>query len=243
MLLIGYSTGSLAKGDFRKALSMLESVETGAVELSSLRDTELMPLVNALPTLAVDGFQYVSFHAPVTFNHINEADVIAILKAHVPVHWPIIVHPDCITLWEYWASFGEQLCVENMDKRKPFGRTVKELDTVFEKLPDASFCFDIGHARQVDPTMSQASQLLKAYSHRLKELHVSEVNARSGHEPMSFTAINSFRQVASLIPEGIPLILETPVKEAGMQREIDLAKVAFTVEQQPVKVKREEIAI
>ena len=71
-------------------------------------------------------------------------------------NWPIVVHPDAMFDFSLWREFGNLLCLENMDKRKPVGRTVQELDRIFQELPDASFCFDIGHARQVAPTMTEA---------------------------------------------------------------------------------------
>ena len=48
------------------------------------------------------------------------------------------------------------LCVENMDKRKPVARTVDELEAVFGELPDAGFCLDLGHARPAAESVAQA---------------------------------------------------------------------------------------
>ena len=45
MRLIGFSTGALARNDFRRALQMLAERRVRAVELSALRQDELMPLV------------------------------------------------------------------------------------------------------------------------------------------------------------------------------------------------------
>jgi hypothetical protein len=71
----------------------------------------------------------------------------------------MIVHPDAMHIPAKWARFGDLLCIENMDKRKPIGQTVTDLADIFEALPRASLCFDIGHARQVDPTMSDAAAI------------------------------------------------------------------------------------
>ena len=51
---IGFSTGALALGDFRSALAMLVPHSVKAVELSALRDKELMPLMAALPSLDLE---------------------------------------------------------------------------------------------------------------------------------------------------------------------------------------------
>ena len=69
---------------------------------------------------------------------------------------------------EAWAQFGARLGIENMDKRKPIGHTAADLTRIFDVLPSASFCFDIGHARQVDPTMSEATAILQVCRARLK---------------------------------------------------------------------------
>jgi hypothetical protein len=66
-----------------------------------------------------------------------------------------------------------------MDKRKPAGRSAAELGRIFAELPDATFCFDIGHARQFDPTMTEAWLILKEFGSKLRQVHVSEVNTRS----------------------------------------------------------------
>ena len=109
-----------------------------------------------------------------------------------------------------WRRFGARLCIENMDARKP-GRTVQELLPVFARLPRASFCFDMAHARQCDPSMGEAVRMLQAFGGRLAEVHVSELDARSRHVRLSAAGIRACRQVAELIPPGVPAIIEAPV--------------------------------
>jgi sugar phosphate isomerase/epimerase len=121
------------------------------------------------------------------------------------------------------------LLIENMDKRNNCGRTQRELDEVFAKLPQAGLCFDIGHCRQVDPTMNEAYLILRAFRDRLRQLHVSEVNSRSTHDPLSSAGIDAFRAVASLIPENIPVILESPVSAEEVDREIEFARLALPI--------------
>src|SRR5436853_5416771 len=61
---IGFSTGALAKGDFATGLAVQRDVpRIDAVELSALRDHELPLLVDAIPSLDLDRFEYVSFLA------------------------------------------------------------------------------------------------------------------------------------------------------------------------------------
>jgi hypothetical protein len=197
------------------------------IELSALREHELDPLLEALATLDLDQFDYVSVHAPSRLERWDERHLAARLRNVSDRSFPIVLHPDVITDYRLWADFGDLLCVENMDKRKHVGRTTVELAEVFASLPRASFCFDIGHARQVDPTMSHAVEMLNAFGSRLRQLHVSEVNSRSRHESLNTSSIRAFMKVSYLIPEHIPVILETPVREPHILHEVNEARAAL----------------
>jgi hypothetical protein len=227
---VGFSTGALAYGDFRRALKLLRPRRLPVLEVSALRDHELPPLLDALDTLDLSGYSYLSLHAPSAFTTLAEQNVSALLRRVLPRSWPIIMHPDALKDHSLWRGFGAALCIENMDKRKPIGRNVRELEAVFAAFPDASFCFDIGHARQVDPTMSEAAFILQRFGERLKQVHISEVNTRSQHEAISFTALQAFRSVAHLIPRDVPIILETIVSEQHrIDEQLRLAQAALTV--------------
>jgi sugar phosphate isomerase/epimerase len=144
--------------------------------------------------------------------------------------WPIIVHPNAMYNPSEWLRLGNCLCIENMDKRKPIGQTAKDLAEIFETVPDASFCFDIGHARQVDPTMSEASAILHRFRDRIRQLHVSEVNTQSKHDPLSFESILAFHKVSHLVPADVPVILESKVQESEINGEIESALNALRVD-------------
>jgi hypothetical protein len=200
---------------------MLRCTNVGVLELSALRDIELTPLVTAIDTLDLSQFRYVSVHAPSLFRREEESDIVDALFGLSKRGWPIVVHPDAIHDHAKWRSFGEALCLENMDKRKAVGRSADELGRVFDLLPEASFCFDIGHARQFDSTMTEAYLLLRAFRDRLRQVHVSEVNTSSKHDVMSYTSIHAYREVAHLIPTEVPLILETPTAAENLGAEMD----------------------
>ena len=61
MRTIGFSTGALARGDFRRALLMLVDKPVNAIELSALRQGELSLLVEQLATLDLEKFVYKAF--------------------------------------------------------------------------------------------------------------------------------------------------------------------------------------
>lgn len=223
MTLIGYSTGSLALGNFRSGIQMLRGKPYAAIELSALRETELESLVESLDDLSLEQFSYVSVHAPSFLIEFSERQLARCLEPVFDRRWPTVIHPDLIDDYAIWRDYGELVCVENMDKRKPTGRTAAELAEIFEQIPQASLCFDIGHARQVDPTMIEASNILRGFGTRLKQLHVSEVNTASGHESLNAAAVSAFSKVAPLIPVDIPIIMETPVGPEWIESEADWA--------------------
>jgi hypothetical protein len=226
---IGFSTGALAYGDFRQGLRMLEHKPVQALELSALRQGELIPLLRAIPSLDLASFQYVSIHAPSQFDSHREAALSEQLAREVTRGWPIVLHPDAIRDFGMWRELGSAICIENMDKRKPIGRSARELSVVLGELPDAMSCFDIGHARQFDPTMTEAWLILREFGSKLRQVHVSEVNTCSKHESISYTSIMAFREVAHLIPVSVPLILEMPVTEVNIEAEIARVREALPV--------------
>jgi len=220
---IGFSTGALAKGDFRRALAILREAGVLAVELSALRWWELGPLATGIAAEDMSDFSYISVHAPSRYERNAERTIVSQLMSLVDRSWPVIAHPDAIFDFGLWKPFREMLLVENMDTRKHLGRTVTELDRVFASLPDASFCFDAGHARQVDPTMTEALGLLSKFGRRLRQLHVSEVSTASLHEPLTMASIVAFGKLAPFIPDEVPLILESPVSATDVRREMRAA--------------------
>ena len=239
--LAGFSTGALAFADFSGALAIMQGINgITCVEFSALRHGELLPLLKAVPELQkhseIAKYGYISIHAPSNFDAAQEKEIVTLLLAHTPKHWPIVLHPDTIHDFPAWQKFGEQLAIENMDRRKVTGRTAEELDSIFEKLPKARLCLDIGHARQVDTTMTEAYKILKKHSDRICELHVSEVNSASRHDPLSASAIRAFQEVAWMIPEQIPAIIESnlaalPAGNAqaqAIQDEINHVQAALT---------------
>ena len=231
MLHIGFSTGAIALGDFQKAVKILDSHSFDSIELSALRVNEIEPLIKALPALDLKKYKYVSLHAPSSFPASEEPWLANLLFANVPQHWKIVLHPDTIHDFSLWQKFGSRLAIENMDRRKPAGRSLAELQEIFAKLPEALLCFDIGHARQCDSSMTESFLILKALRNRLVHLHASEVNSESRHERISYGAMLAFKQVASLIPREIPVIIESRVDPENLSSEANLAQEALCADQ------------
>ena len=58
---------------------------------------------------------------------------------------------------------------------------------------------------------------------RIKQLHVSEVNTQSKHDPISLESILAFQKVSHLLPADAPIILESRVEESEIDEEIETA--------------------
>ena len=230
MSLIGFSTGALAYHAFAEGLEMVRRARLRAVELSALREPELPLLVDALDGLAeqLKEMTYVSVHAPSAISPGKEIEVVGLLtRIAREYEWPIIVHPDVIETPELWEALNGSLCIENNDRRKSNGKRCGDLARWFERFPDAGFCLDLGHAKQVDRTMTEAYFMVKRFGHRLRQLHVSEVTTRSKHERLSALTVRSFREVTSLIPSDIPVIIESVIPEMDIAREVAIVRSAF----------------
>jgi len=224
---VGFSTGALARGDVSRGVEMIAKNALHVIELSALRQNELQPVVEMLDNLDLTPFDYISFHAPSSIEPAFEAIALELLDRIHARGWPIVVHPDAMHTVQEWNRFGELLCIENMDKRKPVGQTAEDLGRIFADLPQASFCLDLGHARQIDPTMSEAALILTHLGKKLKQVHISEVNYESKHDSLTLEAIMAFQRVSSFIAENIPVILESRVEERSIRMEVESARYAL----------------
>jgi hypothetical protein len=223
---IGFSTGALAKGDLRRGLDLQRRSDVSAVELSALRDHELPLVMEALDDVRTDSFSYVSVHAPSKLRELSEDTAFAMLY-DLPAEWPIVVHPDVIQTKQLWSKLGDRLCLENMDIRKSTGRTVEELRGLFEAFPRAGFCLDLGHAKQIDPTMGSTLLMLREFGPRLRQVHVSDVGPRGEHRALGVLAVLAFSVVANHIPATCPIIIESVIAPDRMDDELAAVRLVL----------------
>jgi hypothetical protein len=218
---LGFSTGAIALSDFRRALNILQTTDTNAIELSALRFPELRPLLDELPHLDLGKYSYVSIHAPSGFSRVEERAIVDQIAGITFGHVPVIVHPDSIHDFGLWNNLGMTVCIENMDSRKRSGRTAAELASFFERLPEARFCLDVAHARQFDTSMVESFLMLERFADRLVQVHLSEINMASRHVPMSEAAIAAYQMIGSLIPRNVAMILESRLSDNVSTEEIN----------------------
>jgi hypothetical protein len=223
-MIVGFSTGAIAKGNFSLALTALRQKAIEAVELSALREVEVGPLMDAVPDLDLSTFRYVSVHAPSKLGALTDRDVVRVLRPAIDRKWSIVIHPDAVTDFGAWRELGHLVLVENTDGRKAVGRYANELSQTFALLPDARLCLDVGHARQIDPTMTEAHRILVAFGDRLAQLHVSEVDAGCRHRAIGGGASLAYRSLFQGRPVDVPVILESPVLSGDVDAEVEFAR-------------------
>lgn len=225
----GFSTGALAKSNYLPIIEWSVSQRVRSIELSALRLHELRPLVEDLPNLELDAFSYVSLHAPSAYEANQEDEVLELLQSALHHCHRIVVHPDVIYTSNKWRVFGENLLIENMDRRKSLGRTTSEMDAIFEQLPEAKLCLDVAHARQMDTTLGLLTSLALTFVDRIAELHISELDSSCRHRQMSWLAIQDFRSIADNLPD-IPVIIESmmdKLEQDSWLNEINQAKLSL----------------
>jgi hypothetical protein len=174
---LGISTGVFADGgaDWAQLVVRACRVSTYAVELSALSEPELPALSAFLAGRPRLPFRYLAVHAPVKDRVTAEVELVARLSE---IPWSVrslVTHPDALGEPERYRSLGSRLVLENMDARKPDGRTAQELAPYFEALPQAGFCLDVAHVSSLDPSLGLAHELLDRHGRRLRQVHLSSL--------------------------------------------------------------------
>jgi hypothetical protein len=210
---IGASTGFLVedRGDWPALADQAAALSPFTAELAALSEDELPDLMAFLAHQAPSlPFHYLSVHAPSKHLKLAEPKLVDCLSRLPACVDAIVVHPDVIDDPGEYRRLGARLVLENMDTRKSGGRTADELAPYFAELPDAGLCLDVAHARDVDPTMAGAGELLDRFAGRLRHLHLSSLDAGGHHVPLRAEDAQAFRAVLQRCRD-VPWILEAPL--------------------------------
>src|SRR3954447_3940790 len=209
---LGASTGymSASRGDWPAMVA--EALETSpfAVELAALSEVELPGLEAYLATEPELPFASLSVHAPVKDLRMPEAELVRRLARLAPHVDAVVVHPDAMDDPRAYRPLGSCLVLENMDARKPTGRTAAELRPFFAALPEAGLCLDVAHVLSLDPSMEAGEEILDAFAGRLRHLHVSSIDADSHHVPLTVEQETRFAPLLRRCLD-VPWILEAPL--------------------------------
>lgn len=206
---VGCSTGFMAalRNDWPALVDEAAQLSSFAIELSALSEDELPGLAEYLRGAPQLPFRFVSVHGPTKARRLSDAELVEVF-ATLP-RWisAIVMHPDAMGDLEPYRRLGRRLCIENMDARKAIGQTVDDLAGYFNALPDARLCFDVAHAKAVDPSMTAGKAILDRYSSRLSHVHLSSLNESQHHVPLTAEDQALFSSLLSRCSD-VPWILE-----------------------------------
>jgi hypothetical protein len=197
------------RGSWEAQVAEAIGVSPFAVELSALAEDELDSLVAYMDLRPKLPFRYLTIHGPSKARQLPEEKLVARLMRLAPQADAVVMHPDTIVDPLGYRPLGRKLVLENMDSRKSTGRTVDELQPLFDELPDAGFCFDIAHAWSIDPDMALGGELLDAFGQRLRHLHISSLSRDSHHLTLSTEDEARFHPLLARCLD-VPWILEAP---------------------------------
>jgi len=107
------------------------------IELSALSESELPTLAEYLLQKPNLPFRYVGIHGASKGREMDEEQLVASLVQLSGLADGIVMHPDTMDELALYRPLGHKLLLENMDSRKPDGRTPDELHRAFSKLPEA----------------------------------------------------------------------------------------------------------
>jgi hypothetical protein len=197
------------RNDWVRLVDHAAGLSSMAIELSAISASELPGLLSYLGSAPRLPFLFVSVHAPSKGLNGEEIAHVAALCS-VPA-WvdAIVVHPDTISEPWLYRQLGRRLVVENMDTRKNAGHIADDLALLFDELPLAGLCLDVAHAKDVDPTMEVASEILRRFSSRLSHVHVSSLDESQHHVSLTAEDEMLFEPVLDRCRD-VPWILEAP---------------------------------
>lgn len=209
--MVGCSTGYMRsiRGDWNALVERAAQTASSAIELSALSEDELPGLVEYFASAPRLPFHFVSVHAPSKARTMSENELVAQLLLLPSWVSAVVVHPDAVDDPKAYEPLGRRLVIENMDGRKQTGRTARELRPLFDALPRARFCFDIAHAKAVDPTMAVGAVLLSTFATRLSHVHLSSLDDSDGHVPLTASDEALFADLLRRCAD-VPWILEAP---------------------------------
>jgi hypothetical protein len=160
MRIIGFSTGALARGDYRHALEMLSDKPVTAVELSALRQDELRPLVEDLDNLDLRRFRYYVKSTEKTTTSINLhldrfiGEVLPDPPRQAKAHLISVVGGDTqISAISAAISMGDRFMVEGPGVQPT--RVCLERNAQCFKEPRNQSRGEQGHAQQTQPVLSE----------------------------------------------------------------------------------------
>jgi hypothetical protein len=209
--MVGCSTGYMhqEREDWEELVVEAAGVSGVATELSALSEPELPGLISYLRSDPMLPFRFISVHGPSKQRRLGEHELVELLTTLPAWVDAIVMHPDMIEDPAVYRPLGRRLAIENMDVGKATGRDTQELAGLFQELPQAGLCFDIAHAKSVDPELGIGEELLSSFASRLRHVHISSLDEDLHHVPISNEDELRYAPLLAKCRD-VPWILEAP---------------------------------
>jgi hypothetical protein len=208
---IGFASGCFTATDYDLALSINDAHGGTAFELGCYQTAWLSQAESWARRVPPGRIPLMSVHTP-RFTARQEPRVADILGS---LGLPMIVHADRVGNPALWRLYGPATVIENIADPARFGSTAESLDTVFARLPEASFCLDVSHAFGAGgPDLVR--ELARRYRDRLTQLHVGCVGVPVWPgDPLPADAA-LVRSAWDSADKEVPVIVERPFPEVGV---------------------------
>jgi len=183
---VGIATGAyeLERDDWDAAIARAAGEGWRFLELTAIHWERLETLVDFLGRGRdrLGGFDRVSVHAPLPNREASPSRIVERLE-DLAADFDVVFHPDVFRDELSVARLGGHAVFENMDVQKSFGKDVDDVATVLDEFPASGFCLDVAHVWTNDRSLRPGHVLLDRFGDRLRQVHVSGIEADGTHRP------------------------------------------------------------
>ena len=215
---LGIATGAFVdeRDDWPRAIARAVRERWKAIELTAITERSYIALESFLRESpdAVAGFSRVSLHAPAVLDSLPAAVADTLVRSQLA--YDVVLHPDVLGGERALAGLGSHAVFENMDVNKAFGRETADLVEVFDRFPEAGFCLDVAHVWTNDRSLRLGIELLRAFGDRLRQIHVSGIDADGTHRPTTPDDLSLYEPLLSRCPH-VPWVLESELVDGTRQ--------------------------
>jgi hypothetical protein len=222
-MLFGFSTGVLHQYlDAKQSIKIIKRLGCMAVELGFIRKQRVEDgWMEAITKEDLEGFKYISLHAPKMYYKDNE-EARNIFKRIERINnlRPldlVIFHPDNVVDVKVFKKVSFPVGFENMDKQKPFGRTLKDIEKLLMKNADFRFVLDTNHLKSNVPSMKVVDEFYSKLGHKIAEYHVSGLGSDYPHVPLFQTQETDILKAVKDLSK--PIICESRLTPDNIRQE------------------------
>lgn len=209
---IGFSTAIInnPSEDYINTLLDIAQSECSAIEFND-RIEEYSQEPSQIFIDIAKSYDYRSIHLPVLLSFEESRTAIDYwlkFADKIDAH-SFTLHPTNMQSFDWLnQAFDERLALENMDWRKDYGKSVKDMVHALNIVEGAGWIYDLNHVYTNDESMSLADDFMKALEKRLRHYHISGF----GDDNLPHTSLFTTKQdeiIKKLTRTDKPIIIES----------------------------------